>query len=168
MTCLPCHRVFVGLAFCYSAEDVYLWIVSYHALIHAIECQFLSIGCPKHTFVYAKLVTVYALTIHDFPASIGCQLNVVAIRGAYMELLTFRFYIRSSLGFGIPFGYLALVSSADAPCCLFRFPVVQAHVCPVAQQYQWLARVRKRYTKQVFNLAGAVAYRVFVYFFQRE
>ena len=168
MTCFACHRVFVGLALCYSTENVHLRIVSHHALIHAIECQFLSIGCPKHTFVYAKLVTVYALTIDDFPASIGRQLNVVAIRGAYMELLTFRFYIRGSLGDGIPFGHIALVSSADAPFCLFRFPVVQAHVCSVAQQYQRLARVRKRGAKQIFNLAGAVACCVFIYFFQRE
>ena len=29
-------------------------------------------------------------------------------------------------------------------------------------------QVRKRDTKQVFNLAGAVAYRVFIYFIQRE
>ena len=62
-----CHRVFVRLICSLPGEDVHLRIVCHHALIHPIESQTHAIRTPERAFIDTELITVYGLSIDDFP-----------------------------------------------------------------------------------------------------
>ena len=57
------HGVFIRLVGCLTREDVHLWIIGYHALVHAVEGKFLTIGTPESAFVDTKLIAMDRLTI---------------------------------------------------------------------------------------------------------
>ena len=65
------HRIFVGLVGGFTGEDVHLWIVCHHLLIHAIEGQLVAVRTPESAFVDAELVTMYGLSIYNLTTSIG-------------------------------------------------------------------------------------------------
>ena len=74
-----CHGVFVGLVGSLTRENIDLWIVGHHALVHAVEGQTLSVRTPERTFIDAELVAVNALAVHNLTTAIGGQLMFLAL-----------------------------------------------------------------------------------------
>ena len=70
MACHSSHRVFVRVMFCLSLEEVNLWIVLHHTLVHTVECQFLAILRPESALFYSEFVPMNALTIYYLSASV--------------------------------------------------------------------------------------------------
>ena len=81
------HRVFVGLMGRHSGEDVNLWIVGHHALVHTVECQTLSVRTPEGTLPDAELVAVDALSIYYFATSVRRQLVFLAVTIHHIQLV---------------------------------------------------------------------------------
>ena len=84
------HRVFVGLVGRRSGEDVNLWIVGHHTLVHTVECQTLSVRTPEGTLPDAELVTVDALSIYDFTTAVRRQLVFLAVTVCDVQLVVFH------------------------------------------------------------------------------
>ena len=57
-----CHRILVGLQCSYPGRSVYLRIICYHTLIHAVECKESALWIPESSFLDTELITVYALS----------------------------------------------------------------------------------------------------------
>ena len=75
MACFARHRIFYR-RFCGNAcVDVNERIVGNHALVHAVESQTLSVGTPECAFIYSEFIAVYALSVNNLPASVGCKLS---------------------------------------------------------------------------------------------
>ena len=81
------HGVFVGLVFGGAAEDVHLRVVRNHRLVHAVESQMSAVGTPEGAFLYAELVAVHALCIHNLAAAVGRQLCAVALVVGHEEVV---------------------------------------------------------------------------------
>ena len=58
MRSFACHGIFVWLVRCFAGENIDLWIVGHHALVHAVEGEALSVGTPERAFVDAEFITV--------------------------------------------------------------------------------------------------------------
>ena len=81
MRCLACHRILVwcrlgaaGLCLrmieVINLRDIHLWIISHHALVHAVEGEQFAVRAPEGTLADAELIAVNTLTIYDFSAAI--------------------------------------------------------------------------------------------------
>ena len=81
------HRVLIGLMCSLARKDIDLRIVGYHALVHAVECQTLSVRTPERTFLDAELVAVYALSIDDLATAVGAQLVLLAFAVNHKQLM---------------------------------------------------------------------------------
>ena len=57
-----CHWILVRFKCSDTSRSVDLWIVSYHALIHAIECKQVSLWTPENTSIDTKFITVNTLS----------------------------------------------------------------------------------------------------------
>src|SRR5574344_353474 len=74
MTGLTCHGIFLRSKSSYPRVDIHFRIVCHHRLVHAIERQFLSVVAPECSFVDSEFITMYALTIYNITATVGCYL----------------------------------------------------------------------------------------------
>ena len=86
MACHACHRVTYIIQFTYACCDVYQWILCYHALIHPVESEQVSLGTPIGTFVDTKFIAVYALAAYD-TFSFGGYLTSLSVIGHYVEIV---------------------------------------------------------------------------------
>ena len=89
MTGHTSHRVLVRLVSSLTWEDVNLRIVCHHALVHAIECQTLSVRTPECSLLYAKLVAMNTLSIDNFATAVGAQLVLFAFAVNHIQLMAF-------------------------------------------------------------------------------
>ena len=60
-----CHRILVRLQCRYAGGGIYLWIIGYHAFVHAVESKQISFRTPESTFRDTKFLTVYTLSAYD-------------------------------------------------------------------------------------------------------
>ena len=81
-----CHGIFIRLVGGLTREDVYLRIVSHHALIHAVEGQLLSVRTPESSFIDAKLIAVDRLAVDDFARSVVGELILLIVGIPHIEL----------------------------------------------------------------------------------
>ena len=65
------HGILVGSVAGGAVRDVDLRIVGHHRLVHAIERKEVAFGTPKRAFCNAKLIAVYALSVHQFTRTVG-------------------------------------------------------------------------------------------------
>ena len=82
MACFARHRVFFGCKLCSTTfaccwfpvefRNVNKWIITYHALVHAVESQQSVLWIPINTSADAKFVTVNTLSIDNVATSVGC------------------------------------------------------------------------------------------------
>ena len=77
MTRFAGHRVFVGFQRGYATEDVHLWVVGHHALVHAVEGKALFVRTPEQAAHDAPFITVNSLAIDDVARPVGSNLLAV-------------------------------------------------------------------------------------------
>ena len=88
--CLACHRILVwcrlgAAGFCLrmieviNLRDIHLWIISHHALIHAVEGEQFAVRAPEGTLADAELIAVNILTIYDRAAAVCRDLEIVRL-----------------------------------------------------------------------------------------
>ena len=138
MTRHACHRIFVGLIGGAAWEDIHLWIVGHHALVHAVEGQPLSVGTPEETFHDAKLIAVYGLSIHNLATAVSRKLLLLTVC-QYIKLMVCLLESQCP-GSLVPFHERGQ-SSGLRPFYLLGLEIVQQLALGVVEQYEWLFRV---------------------------
>ena len=84
------HGIFVGLVGGTAGEDVDLWVVGHHRLVHAVEGQALAVRTPEGAFSDAELVSMYGGTVHHIAAAVCAQLALLALTINDIKLMVFH------------------------------------------------------------------------------
>ena len=153
MTGHTSHGVLVGLVTGVAWEDIYLWVVGYHALVHAIESQFATIRAPEGTLVDTEFITMHTLTVHNLSAAVCAQL--VLLTGTIHHIQLVVLHIGCGTRGGVP--VVGLLSGyAVLPDYLLGLEVEQYHRLPVTQLHDRLVGVGESGVHQVAHVLGII------------
>ena len=72
---LASHGIFVHCDCSNALRDIHLRIAADHRLVHAVECQLLSVGTPESALENAEFIAVNASSIYDIVRTIGASVG---------------------------------------------------------------------------------------------
>lgn len=61
----PCHRITYLVHQCYSGSNIHQRIGSYHAFVHAVKGQQVSLRTPEGALADSEFIAVYALSAYN-------------------------------------------------------------------------------------------------------
>ena len=79
MRFISSHRIFDFMVFCRRYAPIDDWIVSNHALIHSVKCNFLKIWCGKNSSIDSEFISVNRLSVDDIFVLVICDFQCFSI-----------------------------------------------------------------------------------------
>ena len=169
MACLSSHRIFLRLQCRYARVYIHKRIVCHHGLVHAVESQTLSVVAPEQTFIYAELVAVDTLSVHNISRPVGRKLHCLAVLAHNKQIVVLD--ISERPGHCVPFFRLHSLT-ADIGCRhLLLLPVNQHSHVSVGEHHYVLVSIRElRAVKTAYLavLAESFLFYHIIYIVERE